>query len=265
MHRDILYGINEWIIGLSLFVALLVVSEISFRLGRRAKHNPDASQEVSMTVTGGILAMLGLVLGFTFAMAMSRYELRTELVVVESNAIGTAYLRTSFLPEPFRDQERALLREYLDVRMEFYADRTGKRQQMEYLTKALELQPRFWAVAVEGAAHNPDWVRTQLLFSALNDVIDSGARRVHAARNHVPEAALYILFIFAPLALAAIGYRYGVAQSRHFVLVGGLALAVSFVISIIVDLDRPRQGLVQVNEQSLFDVRETIAHIDRSP
>lgn len=54
-------------------------------------------------IQGAVLGLLGLLLGFTFAMAVGRYDTRRGLVLKEANAIGTTYLRASLLPDTHQD------------------------------------------------------------------------------------------------------------------------------------------------------------------
>src|SRR4051795_2617372 len=92
------------------------VSEIGWRLGRRGDgHSTNIGTLESATV-----GLLALIIGFTFSMALSRFEARRDAVVQEANAIGTTALRARFLPEPYRAESLKLLRDYTQVRLDAF-------------------------------------------------------------------------------------------------------------------------------------------------
>ena len=130
-----------WQVALTLIVLLLIAAEMGFRFGHRhhkATNDPTRSQ--MGTIEGAILGLLGLLLGFTFAMAVSRYDHRKELVLEEANAIGTTYLRASLLPEPQSTTIKDLLARYVDVRLDFYRAGSDPRQLADSLDRATALQ-----------------------------------------------------------------------------------------------------------------------------
>ena len=78
------------------------------------------------TIEGAVFGLLALLLGFTFAMSVNRYDLRKQLQVDEANAIGTTWLRAGALLEPARSLEQQLLKEYVLVRLEFFSAGTDR-------------------------------------------------------------------------------------------------------------------------------------------
>ena len=107
-----------------LFIFLLVsyalALEIGFRLASRRNANQDPTlHEQAVGVRDGVVVLLSLLLGFSLALALPRYDLRRELIIDEANAIGTVNLRAQLLPDPVRSKSIALLREYVDARVQF--------------------------------------------------------------------------------------------------------------------------------------------------
>ena len=97
---------------------LLATTEVGFRFGLRLHAAKDeARKEQIGGIHAAVLGMLGLLLGFTFAMALERYDKRRILVIQEANAIGTTFLRASLLPEAHQAPVEDLLRRYLDLRL----------------------------------------------------------------------------------------------------------------------------------------------------
>jgi CDP-diglyceride synthetase len=121
MSGEFLYGVDQWLIAFMMMVLLLLSTEFGFRTGRKLRTGIEegAKSQVS-TISGAIIGVLALLLGFTFAMALARYERRKQLVLEESNAIGTAYLRSRLLPEPAGTEVAGLLRSYVGAGLDFY-------------------------------------------------------------------------------------------------------------------------------------------------
>src|SRR6187397_3131870 len=90
---------NQWLFGLLVGVVLLGLTEAGYRIGLRLYATRDEARRTQIGgVQAAVLGLLGLLLGFTFSMAVNRYELRRDMVLKEANAAGTAWLRASLLP-----------------------------------------------------------------------------------------------------------------------------------------------------------------------
>ena len=137
-----IWTINEFLLLVLAFVILLIVLEVGFRLGRRGFDgaDEDALDHVGM-LQGSVLGLLALLLGFSFAMAVERFDLRKALVVDEANAIGTTALRAQYLPAPHNTQAMQLLREYVSVRLEFYSAGQDESRLAQALSRAGEIHP----------------------------------------------------------------------------------------------------------------------------
>ena len=113
MSGELFYSRSETLIAVVLFAFLLLFAEVGFGLGRsRSTQFHEAVKSQVGTIQGAILGILGLLLGFSFAMAVSRFDMRKQLVIEEANAIGTAAMRARLLPAPRRDEAAALFRSY---------------------------------------------------------------------------------------------------------------------------------------------------------
>src|SRR5256885_912298 len=106
-------------VAVGLFLGMVVCLEIGYRLGRNSE-NPDLAHEGIGAIEAAVFALLGLLLGFSFAGGTSRLDARRQLIVQESNAIGTAYLRLDTLAAGDQTEMRRLFREYLDARLRVY-------------------------------------------------------------------------------------------------------------------------------------------------
>jgi hypothetical protein len=203
---------------------------------------------------GATLSLLAFMLAFTFGLAGSRFEDRRQVVLSEANAIGTTYLRAAMLPEPMRTESRNLLREYVDVRLE--AIQPGKVDQA--ISKSEELQNRLWSQAVAATERDRSPI-TALFVQSLNEVIDLHAKRLMASlRSRVPGEIWIVLFLLVILTMVMMGYHSSLANSKRSIAVIALVLGFSSVLFLIADLDRPGQGMLQVSQQSMIDLRRSM-------
>ena len=211
------------------------------------------------TLEGAVLGLLGLLLGFSFAMAVNRYDLRKQLEVEEANAIGTTWLRTDVLSAPARSAERQLLRDYVPVRLSFLSAGTDRARIAASLAQAADLQSRMWAIAAADAAQRRDPV-SALFLSTLNDAIDATEKRTAAFENRIPAAAWALLLFMGAAASALVGTG---ASRRSRALVTVLPLVVASAMTLILDLDSPRAGFVRIQQNSMARVAAQIASAPR--
>lgn len=255
-----LNDISEFTIGLTMFVGFLLAAELGFRMRRKFGSVDDSHLHNHVqALQTALLGLLALLVGFTLAMAVSRFDTRKELVLTESNAIGTAYLRTDLLGEPNRSEAARLLRAYVDARLAFYdaGDDAGRLAAANAETQ--RLQAKLWAVAVDAAAKDAKPLSASLFVQALNDVIDLHEKRLRALENRVPEVVFYLLFIVAAVGIGFIGYGAGLSGRRYFRSTALVSLLVVLVIVVIMDLDRPRRGLITVSQNSMLALKKSVA------
>ncbi len=236
---------------ITVLLSLLCV-EGGFRVGRR---NTAKEQETAIgPMITSMLSLLAFMVTFTFGLAATRFDNRRMLVTEESNAIGTAYLRTDFIEEPCRTNVRNLLREYVDIRVNDVFQKTDPTQ-----SKAEILQDQLWQkAAIIGQKHPYSQVGA-LFIDSLNQMIDVHAQRIAARlRARVPKSIWYTLFLIAAIAMAGTGYNSGIVGRRSLLTSIMLATMFSTVIVLVIDLDRPGEGFLQANQQSMIDLRKKI-------
>jgi len=190
MPIEFLYQQSELLIVGVLGVAFGIAGELGYRLGwrGRAAHGEPARPQIR-SIQAAILGLLSLLLGFTFAMAVSRFEYRKQMVVEESNAIGTAALRAQFLPATNETEVEAIFRRYVEIRLDAVlrtVELSPARRQLDAETELL--QARLWKMASAAAEADPRSVPLGLFTHAVNQVIDIKMKRDIAVANHVPES-----------------------------------------------------------------------------
>lgn len=219
-------------------------------LGKHHGRRSEAAKQVALNdLVQATSALLVFMLGFTFSLAASRFDARRTEVLNEANAIGTTYLRAGLLADPYRTETRRLLRQYMEVRMN--AAQSGKIQ--EGFAHAEDVQTRLWAEAETAGGKNPGSIATGLFISSLNDMIDL-SRVWHALRDRIHTSIWTALFFLEVCAMAMMGYQSGLKGAPRLIAIIPMALAFSVVLLLIVDLDRPREGWLNVSQQPLIDL-----------
>jgi hypothetical protein len=250
---------NQWLVLTIVGLLLLGFAELGFRRGLRLFVTQDERRKAQIGgVQGAILGMLGLILGFTFAMAVARYESRRDLVLQEANSIGTTYLRASLLPEAHKIPVEATLGRYVDARLAFYQSGTDRALLASAESQTAALQRELWAHAVAASREAPTPITATFIVS-LNETIDLDATRLNALRSHVPGAVWILVLVVAAASCYASGYNAGASGARTSFSNAMLPLLIAVVITLISDFDRPRQGLVGISQQPLLDFKASLS------
>lgn len=239
------------------FVAFLYLAlEGGYRIGkwRRATITDEKEQPVGAMVAS-ILGLVALVLGFTFALAGSRFDARRMAVLEEANAIGTTNLRARLLPEPQRGEVARLLKEYVDVRIE--GAQEGKTEAA--IARSEVLHEQLWQQATAAAEKDVRPVMVGLFVQSLNEVIDVHAKRVMVGlHSRIPLVLWVGLFGLSMLGMGAVGYQAALSGTRRSPAMLGLVLAFSVVLLLIADLDRGQEGLLRVSQKAMLDLQKSL-------
>jgi hypothetical protein len=253
------YQANELVLGLVCFALMLIASEAGFRLGRRSgNHATKDTKSQHLTVEAGILGILGLLLGFTMSMALTRFEIQKHLVLEEAQTIGAAYLFTQSLPVEEGKEIADLLRAYTSARIRGKDARDIYEQILAARQESGRLQEEFWRRAIAYGKKEPNAVPVGLLLQSLNEVIQLEAARWMAFQDHVPAMVICAIAIVGLLAVMIVGYTFGLSGLRQPFSICMLSLAITLVLAIIVDVDRPREGLIPVSQQPLLDLQKQL-------
>jgi hypothetical protein len=235
----------------------VVVLWLSAQFGayyRRRRPLQDAEREDFGVVQTATLTLLGLIIGFTFSMAIVRYDLRKHYEEEEANAIGTEYFRAGLLPAGDAALLRFQLRKYLGLRIAFY--RAGDGSELRRInTDTAQLQTEMWH-SVETPARAQETPLRTLVASGMNDVLNSQGYTQAAWWNRIPVAA------WGLLGFIAIGCNLLVGYGAHGGVKAGLLIVLPLIIStsflLIADIDCPYHGLIHVAPQNLVSLSESL-------
>jgi hypothetical protein len=242
-----------------VFLLSMVVLWLSARIGvafrEREVPDEDTRHDLDLAVAA-TLTLLGLIIGFSFSMATSRYDQRKNLEEAEANAIGTEYVRADLLPAADAARVRALLVEYLNQRILFY--KTRDEDELRQINDATnQLQAGLWS-AVKSPANDPRATAVLgLVISGMNDVLNSQGYTQAAWWNRIPMAAWALMGLIAICANLIFGYGSRRAKPGAIdLLVLPLVLSIAFFL--IADIDSPRRGIIRVNPQNLTSLAQSL-------
>jgi membrane protease YdiL (CAAX protease family) len=242
-----------WAVFVVTVLLILFAGDSGYRFGRyRRAHVEDEKEAPVGAMVSAALALLAFMLAITFSIAATRFDDRRSLVLQEANSAGTTYLRAGMLPE--RGPElRALLREYVDIRI---AVAQGQLEFGEARRRSEDLQTRMWAHATAVATAHPNSIVAGLFVQTLNELIDLHSMRLAALRARIPLPIWFVMGSMALIGFAAMGYSTGLSRTRRSPAAIAVALCFALVMVLIVDLDRPYEGLLRTSQQALIDARQ---------
>jgi len=234
------------------FFLLWLAAWVGGRLKKRADAVPEDERADFSVVQGATLTLLGLIIGFSFSMAIARYDQRKTYEEAEANAIGTEYARADLLPPAEAARVRELLRKYTDLRIAFYVTRDPD-DLAKINAETARIQNELWVAASRPAMAQPTPV-IALVVGGMNDVLNSQGYTQAAWWNRIPGAAWILMFAIAIFCNGLLGYGSRKFAAKLLVILP-LVVAVSFFL--IADIDSPRRGIIRVRPQNLDSLRSS--------
>ena len=259
IYVDALLNLPLPLLILGVFVILVAASELGFLAGifirRRFRKGNDVVLDVDnnvATITNSSLALLALFLGFTFSSALDHFEKNRESVSNEASAIAATYQIAQMQPTPYNQKLVAQLGQYVDVRLGV-ADLPNDAQAIRALQLAgRNEQAKLWAIANQMAKSKPDAPMLGSLVDALNNLVSAELTRTDNLLNGVPTGLFVPVALFLLFNGVLLGVSLGEGKQRHVVLSWGLYLLVALAVGIIVDLDRPLKGFINVDQDAMI-------------
>ena len=247
-------------LSIIIFFLILLFNWFGFKFKKwHLEKYPGRVPEDLGAVEGSMLGVMALLLGFTFSIAISKFETRRQITVEEANEIGTAILRCDMYPDSVRNPLRADFKEYIETRIAYYDVGSDEEKIKQELEKAAEISGRIWKrVALQ--AQNPGNIAiTTQMIPAVNDMIDIVTTRDASRISRVPRLVLWVLLGLVLISAFVLGSDYN-GKKRNRILIVSYALAMTITLNLIAELDRPREGLINLNaiEKKMTDLRELV-------
>jgi hypothetical protein len=248
---------SSYSIALVIFCLIILAYWGGYRVRKNIiQKDPERSKSDLKTINGMLIGLLGLLLAFTFSMANSRFDDRRRLVSEEANIIGTTILRTDMYPDSVRKLLRSALKDYVERRIAFYEAGTDFDKAYSEYRNGQNIGATVWHVASEYAKKNGDMTRTSQLIPSINEMLDIVETRRAAGEGTIPDSIMYFLFLLAISLAFLLGYDQ--EGKVDWIVVTTFAFTLSATIFSIVDLDRPRSGLINMDgpSRSIVALRE---------
>lgn len=237
------------------FLGLWISAQLGALLAeRRQTVEADVLEDFGV-IQAATLTLLGLIIGFTFSMALGRYDQRKNYEEAEANAIGTAYVRADLLPAAAASKVRARLLDYLDQRILFYSTR-DEQQLRQINAQTVRLQSELWSAVSAPAVAQPTAV-IALAVAGMNDVLNSQGYTQAAWWNRIPIAAWVLMAAIAVCSNFLVGFGARNAKAE-FALRLVLPLVVAIAFFLIADIDSPRGGVIRVSPQNILDLSQSL-------
>jgi hypothetical protein len=253
---DRLYQSDLLVLYPLTLILIAGAAEFGAWIGQRFHRGATDGADIS-TMTGVALGLVALLLAFSFSLSLSRYDARRSQVLEEANAIGSTANFALMLPEPAREPILTLLRDYTAVRIGLGVPFDPAKFQRD-VARSLELQTRLWQQAVAVTAEAPQSLPVYRFVGSLNEMNNIHERRLTSLRYHVPGAVMVMLIGVSMVAMGFTGYNAGVTGTRRRIATLIMSLTVAGVIMLVVDLDQPERGLIQVPVDPLVDAGQGI-------
>jgi hypothetical protein len=258
--------LGDWRL-LAVFVVGLTGAILLSEIGRSMvkRHGDSRALDLSSLETA-VLGLLALMIGFTFAMALSRFDARRDALVNEANAIGTTHLRARLLPPPLSDETSVLLRKYAQSRLVAIESIASAEGMKRALRDTDQIQTALWHKVQTFAAKDTAMVPGGILLQALNDMFGAQTVFMFALHSRVPNGVFWALYSVGAVAFLFVGYANGLSGRSIRVPIYLMAAVVSGLIVLIQDLDRPTLGFVNVTHEPLIDALRVIdANANETP
>ena len=240
-----------------VFVLFTVITFACFEIGFRVgvwwqAREPGEQEGPADMLVGSLLGLMAFVLAITLGLASDRFDARRGLVVAEANAISTAYLRADLLPPADGEELKSLLRAYLPLRIV-----TNTADIPAHIVASEDLARQMWAIETSVAQSGYTGDLTASVGESLTDLVALSEQRIVAGLYaRVPQTIMFLLLAGSALSLLMVGYSAGIKGRRSILTASVLILVLGVVTTLVVDLDRPYEGLLTASQQALIDVQQ---------
>ncbi|MEI6265679.1 MAG: hypothetical protein WCP74_11280 [Sphingobacteriia bacterium] len=257
MVSSFIYNTDATLLCLFLFIGMLFLIGAGYLLHIKTSISDDGIGAVE----GALFALLGLIMAFTFGMAGSRFESKRLVITEEANDISTAYLRVDlYQSDSAKNIFRNYFKQYIEARISNYETGFNEPLKLASKTSSDSIGKLIWDHAVRLSKDKDNYIPTMQMIPALNAMIDVVVTRESALKARVPDIILWLLFLMILSCSFLIGFSIPINKKVNFISIVGFVLLSLLVVYVILDLDRPSRGLINLSEQSqvITDLRQIL-------
>jgi hypothetical protein len=254
--ESIIERLDAWVTALIFAATMLVFWSIGWWWGRRSP--PEAGQDPGTKFTDASMALLGLLLAFTFSMALGRHDQRRQAAVADSNAIGDFYTCASLLKEPSRSKLQAVTREYARHKLDMARASEAETDQEQAIQRCLEMHARMTDIVAQVVAAGTPIANP--LTNTLNNLTSGNAAYLAANQEKLPWIIVLLLMLGSVVPAFLMGLHQGTSRTAHLSGTLSFVILVALVILVTLDLNQPASGFIRVNHGSLVRLIQSMAN-----
>ena len=248
MNTPLLLYTPGWIVAIVVFLLILLFNWFGFLYKKRqARKDPDVESDSLGPIEGSMLGLMALLLAFTFSIAANKFENRRQVIIDEANAIGTAILRCDMYPDSVRNLLRKDFANYVQSRIAYYDAGTDETKIKAAINEGSVYSLRIWKRAAALSHNLENLSRTNQMIPAMNAVIDIVTTREDSRVNKVPPLILIMVLLLTLVTGFLTGYG-SKTRRRNKVMTVGFALMTALTLYLVWELDRPRKGLINLEQ-----------------
>jgi hypothetical protein len=248
MHFESFFQIKTYLLFSIIFVLIFLLNWLGYLYKKRQlRLYPGRISESMGSIEGSMLGVTSLLMGFSFSVAVQKFEARRHASVEEANLIGNAILRSDLYPDSLRQQFVADLKQYVETRIAYYEERYNEPEIQRQLKLGEEIWMRIWKRATSHANDDKLSVTSLQMIPNLNDMMDELVTRDALRISRVPPLILWTLVILVLIAAFLLGSDYK-GHKRNIMLLVGYALVMTMTLNLINELNHPRQGLINLDD-----------------
>jgi hypothetical protein len=250
-----IYYYPIWAVGLVFIAILTTTLELSFRIGLKNREAwKDADSGGGAVVLTSMFALMGLVLAFTYSIGVNHYDANKKAVIMEANALSTAFLKANLVAEPGRTELKTKLLEYARTRTFRWGAYITNEERKIALRITLDQQAELWLATTHVVDQGDRGPISSSLVSAINDAIDAHTIRLAAILDKLPRVVIWMLLFLAAASLGVAGYNAGIQGRMSRFRMTALTLVIGCLMLIILDFDRPGDGFIIADDSSIDNV-----------
>lgn len=264
---DTVLNLPIWYLVVSIFIALVLASEIGFWIGyvgsiliakyKKQKWQPQLDDNIT-TITNSSLALLALFLGFAFSSAMDHFEKNREAVTNEAITIAAVYRYSDLIPNNYQEEIKAELKTYITTRLKLVNKESSDSDIKAVHNESVQERKVLWQSISKMLNEHKDWAFNTEFVSALNTMIQAEDTRSAYLLNEVPKGLFLPIGIFVMFNGFLFGVSLGGTARRHILMTWGMFILIALAVGIIADLDRPLQGFINIDQSAMILLKNSV-------